>query len=78
MKRGDWSGCKPGEKMGNGILKTLKICNLCKKPIDDPVSEAYYDQDQKEIVYRHQNSYCQKKANGPYAYMRRHGQTKHD
>ena len=26
--RSDWSGCKPGEKMGNGILKTGVFKNI--------------------------------------------------
>ena len=55
-----------------------RMCVLCKEPINDPVSEAYYDQNRKEIVWRHKDAYCQKKSDGHYAYMKRWGQTKHD
>jgi len=51
-------------------------CVLCKKPINDPYSQAVYDPIKKEMVYRHRDGYCQDKFTG-YSYMRRLGQTKY-
>lgn len=55
-----------------------KICNLCKKPIEDPTSECSWDEKKEEIVWRHKDSYCQKKPMEFYSYMKKLGQTKHD
>jgi len=56
-----------------------KICSLCKKPIEDPISECSWDEKKEKIVYRHKRGYCADSARkSPDFYMKRLGQTKHD
>jgi len=40
--RWDWSGTKPGEKMGNGILKTGVFKKMNEKEILDGMAEIYH------------------------------------
>ena len=42
ITRTDWSGCKPGEKMGNGILKTGVFKNMTKDEIGQGLAEIYH------------------------------------
>jgi len=55
-----------------------KTCVLCKEPMEDGHYECYWDKDLQEIVYRHKDGSCRNESSGPYFYMRRVGQVKHD